>query len=108
LVKNDIDADGVVRALRFAIHRKKAEASPIPYDAAQYSKAKQRLNRLTTREHEVLAMLVDGKSLKQIAAKLGTSPNTVKNQRRTIFEKLGANCDVDLVHMVLLVRSGAT
>jgi hypothetical protein len=31
-VKNDIDADGVVRALRFAIHRKKAEASPIPYD----------------------------------------------------------------------------
>jgi DNA-binding NarL/FixJ family response regulator len=107
LVKDDIDADRLIRALRFAIYRKRAEALPMTSDAAQFNQVKRRLDRLTMRERQVLDMLVQGKPLKQIAARLGTSPSTVKNQRRTIFEKLGATCDVDVVRMVLLGSSTA-
>jgi RNA polymerase sigma factor (sigma-70 family) len=94
-------------ALRFAIYRKRAEALPMTSDAAQFNQVKRRLDRLTMRERQVLDMLVQGKPLKQIAARLGTSPSTVKNQRRTIFEKLGATCDVDVVRMLLLGSSTA-
>jgi DNA-binding CsgD family transcriptional regulator len=43
---------------------------------------------LTNREHEVLCWLGIGKSNGEIAEILGTSPNTVKNQVRVIFDKL--------------------
>jgi DNA-binding NarL/FixJ family response regulator len=45
---------------------------------------------ISDREHEVLGLLAGGLSNKQIAAKLGVSPNTVKTHIARLFEKLGA------------------
>ena len=43
---------------------------------------------ITLREQEVLALLAAGKSNKEIAQKLGVSPNTVKTHVASLFEKL--------------------
>lgn len=43
---------------------------------------------ITQREEQVLALLADGKSNKEIASKLGVSPNTVKTQIASLYQKL--------------------
>jgi len=48
-------------------------------------------DELTESELRVLRLLADGRSLRQVAAELFLSPNTVKTHRRTIYRKLGAN-----------------
>lgn len=47
------------------------------------------ISRLSRRETEVARMLVKGLSAKQVAAALGTSEGTVKNQRKAVYKKLG-------------------
>jgi FixJ family two-component response regulator len=60
-----------------------------------------RMQRLSAREQEVLKELLAGLNIKQIARKLGTSPNTVRNQRRSILEKANAETMTDLFRMIL-------
>lgn len=43
---------------------------------------------LTTREKEILTLLIDGLEYKEIAAQLGISPNTVRNNVTKIYTKL--------------------
>jgi len=43
---------------------------------------------ITLREQEVLGLLAAGKSNKEIAQKLGVSPNTVKTQVASLYQKL--------------------
>lgn len=45
---------------------------------------------ITDREFEVLTLLADGYSNKEIARRLDLSPNTVKTHVARLFEKLGA------------------
>ena len=45
---------------------------------------------ITAREHEVLALLADGRSNKEIAGRLRLSPNTVKTHIARLYEKLDA------------------
>jgi len=44
---------------------------------------------LSPREREVVAHLVRGLSRRQIAARLGTRPETVKTQLERVYAKLG-------------------
>jgi DNA-binding NarL/FixJ family response regulator len=46
--------------------------------------------KLSPREKEVVQLVVDGLSTKQIASRLQTSPKTVEKQRRNAMQKLGA------------------
>lgn len=64
----------------------------------------EKINRLTSREREILEELIAGQNVKQIGIKFGTSPNTVRNQRASIIEKMGAESLADLVRMVLVER----
>ena len=43
---------------------------------------------LTDRETEILTLLVDGLEYKEIAQKLGLSPNTIRNNVTKIYDKL--------------------
>jgi len=52
---------------------------------------------LTNREREILALLADGLGNKQIAARLGISPNTVKTHLELLFEKLGVSSRAEAV-----------
>ncbi len=45
--------------------------------------------KITPRDHEVLSLLVQGCSNKEIAAQLNISPRTVKQHLRTLFLRAG-------------------
>lgn len=62
-----------------------------------------RLAQLTPREHEVMAMVTDGKSNKDIAAALGVSAKTVEAHRARVMEKMRADSLAELVRMALTV-----
>ena len=49
------------------------------------------LNSLTEREHEVLDLLAQGLTNKEIAEKLVITTNTVKRHLKAIFEKRGVH-----------------
>jgi len=46
---------------------------------------------LTSREQQVLALVVEGATNPQIARRLGIAGSTVKNHISSIFEKLGVS-----------------
>lgn len=52
---------------------------------------------LTTREREVLQLLINGKTNKEIALSLGISPKTVSVHRTNIMSKLGVQNTVELI-----------
>jgi two-component system response regulator NreC len=59
---------------------------------------------LTSREREVLQLLVEGKSNKEIAASLSLSPYTVETHRRNLQEKLNLHSFAELI--LYAVRKG--
>ena len=52
---------------------------------------------LTPREEEILILLAEGASVKEIAGKLFISSKTVENHRSKIMRKLELHSTVDLV-----------
>jgi FixJ family two-component response regulator len=60
-----------------------------------------RIAELTTREREVLGLIVAGKQNKVMAAELGVSQRTVEIHRARVMEKMGANSLAHLVRMVV-------
>ncbi|MFY9397103.1 MAG: response regulator transcription factor [Desulfomonilia bacterium] len=60
---------------------------------------RERYERLTPREQEVLALVVTGMLNKQIASELGTSEKTIKVHRGRVMEKMQAGSLADLVRM---------
>jgi FixJ family two-component response regulator len=66
---------------------------------ARMDQAARLLDRLTSRERQVLEHLTQGRSNKQIAGELGTSEKTIKVHRGRVMHKLGTRSVVDLVHL---------
>jgi DNA-binding NarL/FixJ family response regulator len=56
---------------------------------------------LTSREREIVQMLAEGKSNKEIASKLSISVKTVETHRATVMRKLEINSIVELVHYAI-------
>jgi DNA-binding NarL/FixJ family response regulator len=61
---------------------------------------------LTAREREVLQLLAEGKSSKEIAARLGVATPTVESHRRQITDKLGLRTIAELTKYA--IRHGLT
>ena len=55
----------------------------------------------TSRERDVLLLLSEGLTYKQIAARLGNSPSTVRTHLNNVYQKLGV---VDRAQAVLLAK----
>lgn len=65
-----------------------------------------RLSALTTREREVMQLMVAGKPSKVIARELAISARTVENHRARVMEKSGAASLSELVQMAMHQRRG--
>jgi RNA polymerase sigma factor (sigma-70 family) len=63
--------------------------------------ARSRKARLTPREREVLEQLVEGKSQREIAAKLNISPRTVEVYKARMMEKLQCRSLAELIRAAL-------
>ena len=66
-----------------------------------------RLDSLTPREREVLAMLADGKQNKVMAAELGLSQRTVEIHRANLMEKMQTRSVAQLVRMLLDLQAAS-
>lgn len=59
------------------------------------------LPALTPREREIVQLVAEGKTSKEIADRLGTSSRTVETQRASIMDKLGAKSVADIVRWAI-------
>jgi len=83
-------------AVRVALEQDRARRE----NEKEVTDLQQRFNSLTSREQQVISMLVLGMLNKQIAGQLGTAESTVKVQRSRAMEKMRADSLVDLVRMI--------
>ena len=61
-----------------------------------------RLARLTPREREVLAMIVEGRHNREVAQVLGISPRTVEVYKARVMDKLDVERLPDLIRLTLM------
>lgn len=80
----DMSTDEIAGTIR-SVHR---GATEIPPRIAERLAARAKRPDLTTREREVLQLLVRGRSNKEIGAQLHISDETVKSHLKTLFAKL--------------------
>ena len=66
---------------------------------AELALLRERRDRLTGREVEVMTRIARGKRNKQVACEFGISESTIKAHRRHIMEKMGAESFAELVAM---------
>jgi FixJ family two-component response regulator len=69
---------------------------------AEADAVRQRIATLTTREQEVVRLLVTGMASKQIAIEMGISVKTVEHHRAHVMSKTGAVNVADLVRIKML------
>jgi FixJ family two-component response regulator len=74
-------------------------------NAATVNAIRARMDSLSEREREVMAMVTAGQLNKQIAADLGLSEITVKLHRRKVMEKMQAGSLAELVKMCERVKT---
>lgn len=67
--------------------------------AAEVAELEKRLDSLTSREREVLPLIISGRSNKEVAAEIGTSEITVKVHRGNLMRKMRADSFADLLRM---------
>jgi FixJ family two-component response regulator len=67
---------------------------------AELTGLRHRVEKLTARERDVLALVVTGRLNKQIAAELGIAEQTIKLHRGRIMQKLGVGSVAELVRLV--------
>jgi DNA-binding NarL/FixJ family response regulator len=72
------------------------EADPAPPPAMAWSGVPHRVDLLSPREREVLALVAEGRSNKSIAEELFVSPNTIKTHVASLLSKLHAETRVEL------------
>lgn len=100
------DADRVLLAAVDALRNHKPYFStrvstpPATEDAPSTDAPRSRL-RLTPREREILQLLAEGKSNKEVATLLGISVNTVEAHRANIMLKLNLHSLAELVHYAI-------
>jgi len=81
--------DAVARALARNVREHAARAA--------LAELRARHETLTTREREVMALIVTGKLNKQVADELGTVEKTIKVHRARVFEKMQVQSLAELI-----------
>jgi len=117
-----VDVLDVVRAHQFTAARRKGDWDFIETPQRRQSKPQltldmvrnssglyslraviaRRIAGLTARERQILQSVVEGKSSKQIARRLGISQRTVENHRARFMKKIGARSLPELVRLTII------
>ena len=94
-LEKPVDSDALLAAVVRAAER--SRASKVSGD--QFAAIERRYERLTPRERQVFASIVDGALNKQTASDLGIAEKTVKVHRARVMEKMQAGSLAELARM---------
>jgi RNA polymerase sigma factor (sigma-70 family) len=100
-LQKPFDAGHLLRQIHLAI----AQDTRNREQRKQQAQLDELLATLAPREREVLDLMVEGVSTKSIARQLGTSTDTVRNQRSSVLKKMKVDSTVELTRMVTLLLS---
>ena len=89
------------QALLDSVHRAIERDAEQRGQVSKLADIRERFERLTPREQEVLDLVISGKRNKVIAADLSVSQSTVEAHRSKVMEKMEARTLSDLMRMVL-------
>ncbi|ASV55181.1 hypothetical protein LJPFL01_1818 [Lelliottia jeotgali] len=87
------DADKLIETLARAFEESQRRTA----NWQELKRVKALFEQLTAREHEVLSELMEGRSNKEVAARLNLSPRTVEAHRAALFAKLGVRSLVQAI-----------
>jgi DNA-binding NarL/FixJ family response regulator len=108
LVKSDAPEELVAAVRAVASGKRYLSSAVAPILLSQFKNPRPRgagsENRLTLREREVLRLLTNGATSKDIAQSLGISPKTAQAHRENIKDKLGLRSTAELVRYALKHR----
>jgi two-component system response regulator FixJ len=96
-IEKPVDDAILLRALESAA----AEADAVAVRAARRAETDRRLARLTPRERQVLALVVEGRHNREVAQELGISPRTVEVYKARLMDKLDVERLPDLIRLSL-------
>ena len=99
-IEKPFNDEVLLDAIRRAIARGEQQRS----HHSEHLQIQERLSHLTPREHEVMQMVTEGRSNKEIANTLGVSAKTIEAHRARVMEKMQAGSLAELVRMVLAVN----
>ncbi|MDK9362210.1 response regulator transcription factor [Lelliottia wanjuensis] len=88
-----LDADKLIETLARAFEESQRRMA----NWQELKRVKALFEQLTAREYEVLAELMEGRSNKEVAARLNLSPRTVEAHRAALFTKLGVSSLVQAI-----------
>ena len=75
--------------------------SPVFFEELLWKKEENKFRQLTQREYQVVRLVAQGKTSKQIAKTLCINHRTADNHRQNIFAKLGIHKSIDLVKFLI-------
>jgi two-component system response regulator DegU len=103
----DASADALVDAAKQAVEGRAVihpQLTKTFIEEVQHADEAPATTPLSKREREILQMVANGSTTKEVARDLGISPHTVKTHLERIFEKLGANDRAQAV--AIAIRTG--
>jgi two-component system invasion response regulator UvrY len=87
----------LVEAIRSVAAGKKYLSPEVAQKLALHESTGEQADGLSAREFEVLRLLAQGHSIKEIAESMGLNPKTVSNHQTAIKQKLGADTAIQLL-----------
>jgi two-component system response regulator FixJ len=102
-VEKPYDAEYLIRSIAKAL----AAGEELKSRESQRRELMDRLAELSPRQTEVMHLVAQGLSNKQIAARLSISPRTVEYYRAWVMERMGAANVAELVRKVLMIEQAS-
>ncbi len=99
-VEKPYDAEYLIAGIERAV----AAGQELRTRESQRQELTARIAELSPRQREVMHLVAEGLSNKQIALRLGISPRTVENYRAWVMERMDAANVAELVRKVLIIQ----